>query len=526
MVSINAQNLTFQFANGNTLFSDLNFSLNNTVTGLVGRNGVGKSILAALLTGDKAPYSGSVTRSCNLGCLRQIDADEKIFHYATISDFLNIKEKLCALARITAGGSDPRDFDLIGDQWLLREQIEQQLQLMGLPANPFLPCESLSGGQLTRLALHQLFQEEYDYLILDEPSNHLDGPGKAWLNAQIQQFTGGVLVISHDRSLLRSVDHILELTGLGLYHYGGGYGVYAEQKANILSRQQQRIDDAKADIKQIQRTAEKNRQKMQQRARQGKQLAGSGSQAKTLLDKQKNKAERSGGSRENTQNRQLGQMKDKLSGLLEQHERLKPQTFSLSQSEKRQSRILDVTDLRLPFIEQKTAITFSVAFGEKIQISGANGCGKSTLLKTIRGELSPIQGNIHLHIGLCYLDQHFTLLEHTKSAQENLAALCPHLSITDQRTLLAGVGLRREQADKRVANLSGGEKMKAAMLAVSHQLDNTLLLLDEPDNHLDLDSRQMLAQALRDFNGSLLVVSHDQDFIKELALDEEICLDA
>ncbi|MBU6953429.1 ABC-F family ATP-binding cassette domain-containing protein [Hahella sp. HN01] len=525
MASISVQNLTYRFDNGDTLFSDLTFTLDDKVTGLVGRNGAGKSILAALLTGDKTPYSGSVTTFCRVGWLRQIGAEEKLVQHETISDFLGVRDKLEALSRVAEGGCESHDFELIGDNWLLREELEQQLLALGLPVDPFLPCQALSGGQLTRLALHQLFQSDYGYLILDEPGNHLDEQGKRWLIEQMRRFHGGVLIISHDRDILRCVDDILELNSLGVHHYGGAYDVYAEQRANELASQERRIDHAKTQIKQMRQTMQKNREKAQQRAGQGKQVARSGSQAKVLLNSKKQDAERAGGSRESNQNRQMAQAQEQLSKLNKQHEMLKQQSLSLGKTEKRVSRILDITEVRLPYIQQENDITFSVDFGEKIRLSGANGSGKSTLLKAIAGRLSPVHGDIQVRAGLCYLDQHFTLLDTAKSAQENLAHFCPHLSETDQRTLLAGIGLRRERADQAVATLSGGEKMKVAMLAISHQPGDTLLLLDEPDNHLDLDSRLMLAQALRDFTGSLLVVSHDQDFIADIGVSGEISLD-
>ncbi|NIG98274.1 MAG: ABC-F family ATP-binding cassette domain-containing protein [Serratia symbiotica] len=166
---------------------------------------------------------------------------------------------------------------------------------------------------MTRLALHQLFQSDYDYLILDEPGNHLDQQGKRWLIKQMRRFDGGILVISHDRDILRCVDCILELNSLGVRHYGGAYDVYAEQLANELASQERSIDHVKTQIKQIRQTMQKNREKAQKRAVQGKQVARSGSQAKILLNNMKQDAERAGGARESNQNRQLAQVEDPLS---------------------------------------------------------------------------------------------------------------------------------------------------------------------------------------------------------------------
>lgn len=524
MARISVQNLTYRFDNGKTLFSDLSFTLENKVTGLIGRNGVGKSMLASLLAGERSPYSGSVTKFCNVGLLHQIGADDKLFQYETISDFLDVKEKLLALERITQGSCHLADFDLIGDQWLLRDEIEQQLLSLGMTPDLFLPCKVLSGGQLTRLALHQLFQSGYGYLILDEPGNHLDEQGKRWLIEQMKCFPGGVLIISHNRDILRCVDNILELTSLGVRQYSGTYDVYAEQHTNDLASQERRIEHAKNQIMQMRQTMQKNREKAQQRAYQGKQLAHSGSQAKMLLNSKKQNAERASGSRESNQNRQFTQLQQQLRTLTKQHETLKQQSLTLGKPEKRASRILALTSVVLPY-RMGEEITFSIDFGDKVRLTGTNGCGKSTLLKAIMGLLQPTKGSIKVRARLCYLDQRFTMLDNIKSALENLATCCPHLTETEQRTLLARVGLPRERANQSVDTLSGGEKMKIAMLAVSHQPGDTLLLLDEPDNHLDLDSRQTLSRALRDFSGSLLIVSHDQDFINEIGISGQISLD-
>ncbi|MGL4487456.1 MAG: ATP-binding cassette domain-containing protein [Yersinia sp. (in: enterobacteria)] len=525
MICINVQDLTYRFENGDTLFSELSFILNDKVTGLVGRNGSGKSVLAALLARDKMPYTGSVTQFCHVGWLRQLGPDNFFFQHNTISDFLGVTNKLHALARITEGGCNLQDFELIGDNWLLRECIDKQLESLGLPPDPWLPCQALSGGQLTRLALYQLFHSDYDYIILDEPSNHLDKKGKEGLIEEIQRFSGGILAISHDRELLQYVDDILELNSLGVRHYGGPYGVYAEQRTNELASIERRIEHVKSQRRKINKRMQKNREKTQQRANQGKLLTRSGSQAKILLNNKKQDAERSAGKGESRQNRQLVQIHDQLCLLNKQHEILKQQSLSLEPSEKRVSRILDVIGVHLAYIDREADLTFSVDFGDKIHISGVNGCGKSTLLKTIAGHLNPVRGEVQIHTKLCYLDQNFTLFDNTKTVQKNLEISCPHLSETEQRTLLAGIGLRREQVNQVITTLSGGEKMKVAMLVINRQPGNTLLLLDEPNNHLDIDSKLMLAQALHDFTGSLLVVSHDPSFITDIGISREICLD-
>lgn len=365
MVRIDVQDLSYQFKNGDTLFSSLTFTLGDGVTGLVGRNGSGKSILASILAGEAVPCSGSVTSSSRIGWLKQFGAEENPFQYETISDFLGVRGRLEALERVASGGCDPRDFELIGDCWLLREQLEKQMGSLNLPVDPFFLCQALSGGQLTRLALHQLLHSDFDYLVLDEPSNHLDEQGKVWLIEQVQEFNGGILIISHDRDILRCVDDILELNSLGIYRYGGNYNVFVEERANRLASQERRIKDAKKKIKQVHHTIQNNREKAQKRAVQGKQVAGSGSQAKILLNNKKQDAERAVGAKESNQDLQLRQAQIHLDALKKQHEALKQQKLPLGKTEKHVTRILDVTEISLPYNSRQDSITFSVNFGEK-----------------------------------------------------------------------------------------------------------------------------------------------------------------
>lgn len=514
--------LSYRLENGESLFADLSFTITQKITGLVGRNGSGKSTLAAILAGELTPYAGTVTHTRHIGFFKQISSKNDFVRiYPTIADALQIRPQLAALKRIEQGNGTEQDVNAVGDEWRLFDSTCQSLSVLGLPADPFIPLEQLSGGQLTRLILQPLFTSQYDYLILDEPSNHLDRQGKQWLMDNMQQFTGGILLVSHDREILDHVEAIFELTSRGIHYYGGNYSAYITQRDNERAQHAKRIEHTQSQLKQLQHTAQKNREKAQQRAIQGKKLSRSGSQAKVLLDAKKESAESSSGTRENQQTKHVVQMQQQLSDLTQQHEQLKPQKLVFEKSQKQTSRLLDVMALRLPYGSHK-AFTFSLAYGEKVALHGDNGSGKSTLLNVIAGKLAPLAGKIHCYGAVHYLDQHFSLLDPQKTALENIAILCPHLTETDQRTLLAGIGLRRDKVNQYVFQLSGGERMKVAMLAVSHQPGEVLLLLDEPDNHLDLAFRQILAQALNQFNGSVIVVSHDRHFLADIEIDNEI----
>lgn len=506
--SILAQSLAVSHDNGDPLFSNVSFSLGRQITGLVGRNGVGKSVLAGLLLEQEMPDSGQVICNGKIGYLSQLTQYQDRQDLGTIADFLDIAARLKALRRIEKGSCEQADFDLVEDGWGAWDSLCFQLQAMGLPPDPFKQCSSLSGGELTRLMLWQLFRADYDYLILDEPSNHLDRAGRQWLIDQMSGFEGGILLISHDRLLLEYVEEIMELTPKGIRHYGGNYSFYAQQK----ELQHVAIERSVA-----------NQEKAQQRAVQGNKARQSGSQPKMLLDGMKQSAQLSASARKVQFAQHLSQAEHKASELKAKLIQVKPQQIMINQSEKRVSSVLTLVALQLRYGDSK-AINLSLQYGDRLHLTGNNGCGKSTLLKTITGEITPAIGHLNCTTQLCYLDQHFSLLDEQQSVLDNLHQLCPAKTQTELRTMAAGAGFRRERVELPVAALSGGERMKIAMLVVSHQEGETLLLLDEPDNHLDLESKQLLAQALVTYQGSLILISHDDVFVKEIGVNRTLNL--
>ncbi|CAH7477254.1 Elongation factor 3 [Vibrio chagasii] len=519
MPTILANNLSFQLDTGEWLFQDVTFNLNSRLTGLVGRNGAGKSLLLSLLTGQVQPTSGSVSRQGSIGFYSQLPS-ELLDSTISIADFLGITNKLNALRAIEQGSCEHQHFDIVGDDWDLQDNIQRLLANLKITSELTTPCNTLSGGQLALLQLHQLFTSDHTILILDEPSNHLDSDGRSWLIEQCQQFEGKILMVSHDRSLLRHMEGIYHLNSLGLRFYTGNYDDYFKQMSSQSEALDKQIAHHQSERRRLERQAQANKEKAQQREAQGNRLRKSGSQPKILLDAMKDKAGRTQAASATSQNNLKEQNQDKLQSLKEQKEQLKPQALYLQQSNsKKKNALLTVEDCRLEY-GSGTAINFSLSQGERCYLSGANGCGKSTLLKAIHNEHSHYTGTIKRLGSTVYLDQHFGLLDTHNTMFDSLMTHSDGLTESDTRTLLAGIGFRRDTVYRKVAHLSGGEKMKLAMLIVSHKQDSPLLLLDEPDNHLDIDSKQILASALREYQGAFILVSHDLDFVEEVGVSQ------
>ncbi|MGB0214631.1 MAG: ATP-binding cassette domain-containing protein, partial [Alteromonas oceani] len=477
MPILQAHNLSYQLPAGDTLFHSVSVSMSCNRVGLVGHNGAGKSLLATILTGERMPAGGTVVCNADTGVFCQ-QPSHLLASEATIAEFLGVAPVLDALSRITKGECTDYLFESVGEQWDLPAQLARELTALGLPSDPQTPCATLSGGQLAILRLWQLFKGQHTLLILDEPSNHLDRRARRWLQAQIQSTAAAVLLISHDRELLQGMEEIWELNQTGITVYGGNYAHYAAQKQLKEQALNRQIETLHKQQKQVQQQAQRSLEKAAQRAAQGQKLRGS--QAKCLLDKQKDRATASAASRnKNIESRQK-QLQQRASQLQSAQCLTQKQAIHLSSANAGNKKAISLLNGVLAFGSSQP-VNLQVGEGDKLHLQGGNGSGKSTLLKTLTGRLPLQAGELHVNTPLCYLDQHFSSVLPTLSLLDNLLQQCPELSESDARTLLAGIGFRRDSVFNPAETLSGGEKMKLAMLIVSHQPQQPFLLLDEPD---------------------------------------------
>ncbi|MGB1257885.1 MAG: ATP-binding cassette domain-containing protein [Thiolinea sp.] len=496
--------LTHRFDN-TEVFTELSATLSNQLTGLLGRNGQGKSVLMALLAQAMPASSGSISWSQPFHWVQQTER----LQGPRIAEALGVSARYDCFQRIESGTANEEDFALVTDLWHLPAQWERVLQEAGLDMPLSAPVNRLSGGEQTRVALCRAFLLHNHYLLLDEPSNHLDTDGRIWLAAKLSAHPAGALVITHDRDLLHRVDHILELDAHGLHEYGGNYAVYRSIRDAQVAATEQQVSNLKKEQRKQTRAQQQEREKAAQRRKQGEQLRRSGSQSKLLLNAKKGSAESNLGKLKQRQQQRSNALSNQLSTTQETLETIKPQSFHTATSTRRQSLCLYISDLVLPYVTAPP-LSMTVHSGERWHIQGSNGSGKSTLLRIIAGLEQAKTGNCQVHGQCIYLDQHFSLLDDEQSALQNLQHLHPDSDESILRTELAGLRLRADKALQPVKQLSGGERLKVALLAVMHgETAPDLLLLDEPDNHLDLESRLLLEQVLAGYPGTLIIVSHD-----------------
>jgi ATPase subunit of ABC transporter with duplicated ATPase domains len=505
---------------GTRLFSNLDLTFGPSRTGLVGRNGTGKTSLLRLIAGELQPLGGSISRPDRVGMLRQLVRPTE----DTVADALSVRDALARLDRIEAGiGTEA---DLQAADWTLPSRIATALNGVGLDVAPDRRLSTLSGGQRTRVQLAALLLDEPEMILLDEPTNNLDADGRAAVVEMLRKWRGGAIVVSHDRALLREMDAIVELTTLGAKTYGGNWDAYAERKATELGAAEHRLDHAERSLKEAARKAQKQRERQEQRNASGKKKAARGGIPRILL----------GGMKENAQNTTAEQ--SRLAGKLREQaqadaaearaeiEILTPLSVSLTPTGLPAGRtVLEVSGLSggpdgLTIVEN---LDVTITGPERVAVTGPNGSGKTTLLRLVTGALQPSGGIVRITPRHAMLDQQVSLLDPSLSIRDNFRQLNPTTSENDCRVALARMMFRADAALQIVGSLSGGEMLRAALAAtIGSGTPPELLILDEPTNHLDIHAIAAVEAGLRSYDGALLVVSHDRDFLEAIGVTREV----
>ncbi|RBO97907.1 ATPase subunit of ABC transporter with duplicated ATPase domains [Pseudochrobactrum asaccharolyticum] len=517
-------NLVAQTPDGRNLFQNLSLHLSRERTGLIGRNGTGKSTLLRIIAGEIPPAGGSLTAHGKLGFLHQI-ADER---HETVADLFGVTEQLTAQARILAGEGSGED--LAEADWTLETRIDDALAKMGLPdLNPQTMLDTLSGGQKTRAALAALIFQEADLILLDEPTNNLDAQGREAVLQLLRNWRGGALVVSHDRTLLREMDRIVELTPIGVSTYGGNWDFYEARKAEELAAAQHDLAVAETSVKQAEKQARLIKERQEKRDSAGKKSRFSAGQSKLLLDAKADRAQATGGRNNLLALKQAESGQQALSEAQSKIERLIPQNFNIGAvSLPATKTVLTADNLTFAYHADKPVfqnLSLQITGPERIALCGRNGSGKTSLLHLLAGKLTPQQGTVQWYVDYAMLDQHVSLLDPALNISDNFKRIHPKASDNDCRAALARFMFRADAALQNVAELSGGEKLRAGLACVLGGVHAPeLLILDEPTNHLDIVALQSVETALNAYQGALLITSHDEVFLNAIGITRRINL--
>jgi ATPase subunit of ABC transporter with duplicated ATPase domains len=516
---------------GRTLFDNLTLAFGRERTGIVGRNGVGKSTLLRLISGAVAPVEGVVARPGSTGLMLQDDAAPP--DGQTVADLFGVAGPAAVLARILAGEGTDQDLEVA--DWTLEARMAEVCASVGLPELPLdRPAATLSGGERTRARMAALMLAAPDLLLLDEPTNHLDVEARARVREALARWPGGAVVVSHDRELLRDMDRILEIGPLGVSVHGGGYDVYVERRAVERAAAERDAASARRDAAQAAREVQAAAERQARRDSAGRRYAASGSLPPIVAGLRASAAEASGGKARRIALQRQDDAETARRDAEARLERTRALALALPSSDLPSGRlVLEASGLEWSTPDGRPVIAplnLAITGPERLAVVGPNGSGKSTLLKLIAGRIASAAGQVRVHVTAAYLDQDLSLLQPGETLVEAFLRLNPDAGANAARAALARSLFRNVEADCLVGQLSGGERLRAGLACViggeggTESLRPQLLILDEPTNHLDLDALEAVEAMLSGWDGALLIVSHDADFLDAVGVTRRLVL--
>ncbi len=510
MSLLSLQTVAFDFGR-ETILRDASLALHRGERcALVGANGTGKSTLLSLMAGDLQPQGGSVQKAgaTKVVHLRQETVvgarlpGETIFDAVATEAFreeLRLESELERIA-VAIARADPGEMDVLAREqgelqaayerregYAWRSRLQATLAGLGLRESLWgLSPDALSGGERRRAALSAALLSGGNLLLLDEPTNHLDLDAREWLEARLPKLPAALVVVSHDRHFLdRVTTRTLNLSRGRLTSWSGNYSFYLRASAETRVREEATWRRQQERIARTEDYIQRNiaGQKTKQAQSRRKQLA---------------------------REERLERPEHEARGF----------KFRLEPNRTSGSMALEIADLAKGFDGEAlfSGLTLNVARGDRIGIIGPNGCGKSTLLSVLSGQSLPDRGRVALghNVDLGYYDQHLLNVTDANTVLEELASVWPGATLGELRSFAGAFGFGADMIDRGVGRLSGGERGRLSLMRLIREGHNTLLL-DEPTNHLDMQGREALESALEDFDGTLIVVSHDRRFLDRIA---------
>ncbi|MFJ2647628.1 ABC-F family ATP-binding cassette domain-containing protein [Streptomyces sp. NPDC087420] len=521
-------NLSFSWPDDTPVFQDLSFSVGGGRTGLVAPNGAGKSTLLKLIAGEYRPSGGSVSIEGVLGHLPQ---SLPLAGGLTVADVLGIAPVIRALDAIESGDASEEHFITIGTNWDIEERTRAQLDRLGLGGIALTRyLHTLSGGQVVSLGLAAQLLRQPDVLLLDEPTNNLDLDARRRLYGVLDDWTGCLLVVSHDRALLDRVDRIAELDRGEVQFHGGNFTAYEHAVRTAREVAEKNIRSAEQDVKREKREMRQARERAERRAGNAARNLKSAGLPKIFAGTMKRNAQESAGKSNETHAARVGDAKARLDAAGRALRDDQAIALELPGTHVPAGRTVFLGEqLRVRHGERDLfsapGIDLAIRGPERIALTGPNGAGKSTLLRVINGELEDepavAGGGIRRADGrIAYLSQRLDLLDLDRTVAENLAAFAPAMPEAERMNLLARFLFRGSRIHLPVVALSGGERLRATLACVLYaEPSPQLLLLDEPTNNLDLVSVGQLEGALNAYEGAFVVVSHDERFLAEIGVN-------
>lgn len=565
-MSISIQQISYIHPDKEVLFSDLNFAISKgQKLGLVGNNGCGKSTLLQIIAGQLSPSSGVIVRPDELYYIPQHFGQ---YDSLTIAQALRIERKQQALHAILSGDASNENFVVLDDDWNIEERSIAALDLWGLGQFTLsYPMNLLSGGEKTRVFLAGMDIHHPPVILMDEPTNHLDSSGRQRLYDWVEKCRSTLLVVSHDRTLLNLLPEICELEKHQINYYGGNYEFYKEQKTLMQEALQQRIEEKEKALRIARKVARETAERRDKQNVRGEKNHIKKGVPRIVLNALQGKSEKSTSKLNSTHQEKAEKLTDERNQLrssLSPTATLKtdfnssslhtgkilvtakeinfgyhPNSINSHIQMNNEANLADTGNHPSPdsndiqdnsdFKQQlwQTPISFQLKSGDRLRIEGANGSGKTTLLKLITGQLRPQEGNLtRMEFTYVYLNQEYSIIDNRNSILEQAYAFNNrNLPEHEIKTILNRYLFPASEWDKSCRKLSGGEKMRLAFccLMISNNTPD-MFILDEPTNNLDIQSIEIITATIKNYTGTVIVISHDDYFIQEIGIEQRILL--
>ena len=565
-MSISIQQISYIHPDKEVLFSDLNFAISKgQKLGLVGNNGCGKSTLLQIIAGQLSPSSGVIVRPDDLYYIPQHFGQ---YDSLTIAQALQIERKQQALHAILSGDASNENFVILDDDWNIEERSIATLDLWGLGQFTLsYPMNLLSGGEKTRVFLAGMDIHHPPVILMDEPTNHLDSSGRQRLYDWVEKCRSTLLVVSHDRTLLNLLPEICELEKHQINYYGGNYEFYKEQKTLMQEALQQRIEEKEKALRIALKVARETAERRDKQNVRGEKNHIKKGVPRIVLNALQGKSEKSTSKLNSTHQEKAEKLTDERNQLrssLSPTATLKtdfnssslhtgkilvtakevnfgyhPNSINSHIQMNNEANLADTGNHPSPdsndiqdnsdFKQQlwQTPISFQLKSGDRLRIEGANGSGKTTLLKLITGQFQPQEGNLtRMEFTYVYLNQEYSIIDNRNSILEQAYAFNNrNLPEHEIKTILNRYLFPASEWDKSCRKLSGGEKMRLAFccLMISNNTPD-MFILDEPTNNLDIQSIEIITATIKNYTGTVIVISHDDYFIQEIGIEQRILL--
>ena len=565
-MSISIQQISYIHPDKEVLFSDLNFAISKgQKLGLVGNNGCGKSTLLQIIAGQLSPSSGVIVRLDDLYYIPQHFGQ---YDSLTIAQALQIERKQQALHAILSGDASNENFVILDDDWNIEERSIAALDLWGLGQFTLsYPMNLLSGGEKTRVFLAGMDIHHPPVILMDEPTNHLDSSGRQRLYDWVEKCRSTLLVVSHDRTLLNLLPEICELEKHQINYYGGNYEFYKEQKTLMQEALQQRIEEKEKALRIARKVARETAERRDKQNVRGEKNHIKKGVPRIVLNALQGKSEKSTSKLNSTHQEKAEKLTDERNQLrssLSPTATLKtdfnssslhtgkilvtakeinfgyhPNSINSHIQMNNEANLADTGNHPSPdsndiqdnsdFKQQlwQTPISFQLKSGDRLRIEGANGSGKTTLLKLITGQFQPQEGNLmRMEFTYVYLNQEYSIIDNRNSILEQAYAFNNrNLPEHEIKTILNRYLFPASEWDKSCRKLSGGEKMRLAFccLMISNNTPD-MFILDEPTNNLDIQSIEIITATIKNYTGTVIVISHDDYFIQEIGIEQRILL--